>query len=350
MKKRERIILIGFVFLAFWGFSEAYLSIKGDSIPDITTSHPAIAAVVEDSVPSNNSLSLITEPNDGMTPVVSFIKNAQKSVDLIIYTLNDKEISGALISAKNRGVSVRVILNAGWEGVHSKTNQKTFDYLSSNGIAIKWSPEYFALMHQKTLIIDGNKALISTFNYDKTYYKKDREFGIVDTDPTDVSAILESFNSDWNSENKISSDGRDLVWSPGSEDILVALIASAKKSLRIYCLEMDEPAIEDALQSASRRGVDVEVLMSMQTSWLTAFRALTASGVKIRTYDSKAPIYIHAKVILVDDTRAFVGSENSSVSSLENNRELGIIFSKPDIISSILNTFKADWPGAVPFQ
>jgi phosphatidylserine/phosphatidylglycerophosphate/cardiolipin synthase-like enzyme len=113
---------------------------------------------------------------------------------------------------------------------------------------------------------------------------------------------------------------------------------------------MDEPAIEDALQSASRRGVDVEVLMSMQTSWLTAFRALTASGVKIRTYDSKALIYIHAKAIIVDDMKAFVGSENFSGPSLDDNRELGIIFSKPDIISSIQKTFESDWAGATVFQ
>lgn len=352
MKKRERILLTIFLLLTFWGLSGAYFSFNAGG-SDISKEHPAVASVIlsSDTRPeyNNESLSLMTMPDDTTSTVISLIQNAKKSVYLTIYTLSDKKIQNALVSAKNRGLDVRVILNAGWEGVPTKKNKATFDLLSSQGVNVRWSPDYFALMHQKTLIIDGEKALIMTFNLDRAYYKTGRDFGIINSDPIDVSAIISSFNSDWDSEGKISSDGKDLVWSPNSRDILVALIESAKKSLNIYSLEMDEDVIEDSLAEASRRGVDVKVLMSMQTSWLTAFRALTASGVQIRTFPEKAPLFIHAKVIIADESRAFVGSENFSANSLDNNRELGIIFTNRDIINSIIETFESDWGIAKPY-
>ncbi|MBP6884396.1 MAG: hypothetical protein KBC17_01060 [Candidatus Pacebacteria bacterium] len=353
MKKRERILLTSFLLLAFWGFSGAYLSL-GSQAKDISNEHPVIAELVrppsDTPVSYNQALSLLTMPDDTTASIISLIQNAKKSVDLTIYTLSDKKIQSALVSAKNRGVAVRVLLNAGWEGVPTKKNQTTFDSLSKQGVSVKWSPDYFALMHQKTLIVDGTKALIMTFNLDRAYYKTGRDFGILNSDPTDISAIIASFNSDWNGDNKVASDGKDLVWSPDSRLILVSLIESAKNSLDIYSLEMDEDIIEDALSDASRRGVEVKVLMSMQTSWLTAFRALTASGVEIRTFPEKAPLFIHAKVIIADESRAFVGSENFSANSLDNNRELGIIFTKADIISSIMKTFKSDWASATVFR
>jgi cardiolipin synthase len=45
--------------------------------------------------------------------------------------------------------------------------------------------------------------------------------------------------------------------------------------------------------------------------------------------------YIHAKMFLVDGQRAFVGSVNVSDNSLNNNRELGIIFDQADAVAIV---------------
>jgi phosphatidylserine/phosphatidylglycerophosphate/cardiolipin synthase-like enzyme len=53
--------------------------------------------------------------------------------------------------------------------------------------------------------------------------------------------------------------------------------------------------------------------------------------------------YVHAKMFLVDAQRAFIGSENVSDNSLNNNRELGIIFDQADAVQVVRQTFERDW-------
>ena len=119
--------------------------------------------------------------------------------------------------------------------------------------------------------------------------------------------------------------GRDLLWSPGSEKALVALIGSARHRLLVENEEMGAAPIIAALQSAARRGVQVEVVMTESSEWDSALNSLLQAGVHVRTYAYDAPLYIHAKAISVDGRRVFVGSENFSTESLDYNRELGIV-------------------------
>src|SRR5258708_36941752 len=52
---------------------------------------------------------------------------------------------------------------------------------------------------------------------------------------------------------------------------------------------------------------------------------------------------MHAKIIVVDGKKAFVGSENISAQSLDQNRELGIIVSDANVLSRLQTTFQKDW-------
>jgi phosphatidylserine/phosphatidylglycerophosphate/cardiolipin synthase-like enzyme len=76
--------------------------------------------------------------------------------------------------------------------------------------------------------------------------------------------------------------------------------------------------------------------------------------VRVRTYAPTAPLYIHAKAIVADagssQQRAFVGSENFSGASLDQNRELGILTSDPGIVARLAETIGADAAGADQWQ
>jgi cardiolipin synthase A/B len=52
---------------------------------------------------------------------------------------------------------------------------------------------------------------------------------------------------------------------------------------------------------------------------------------------------MHAKMMVADGSSAFVGSENISRNSLDNNRELGLIFSDQSLITTLQTTFQQDW-------
>ena len=298
----------------------------------------------------NSNLSLVVEPEQGITPLLVAITSATSSVDIVMYQLEDTQVQKALVQDAARGVTVHILLNKGYYGVQENDkNVPAYQYLSSNGVSVHWTPARFALTHQKTIVIDHYQAYIMTLNLTPQYYASGREFAIVDTDTLDVSAIESAFDSDWNDTSGPAPSGNDLVWSPGSETVLLSLINNATSTLDIYNEEMADTPIINALEDAARRGVTVRVDMTYSKSWKKALTALSASGVQVHTYAQNAPLYIHAKVVIEDGTQAFVGSENFSSNSLKKNRELGLIVESPVVIGQLQKVFEKDWSGGTSF-
>jgi cardiolipin synthase len=299
---------------------------------------------------SSAQLSLITEPTNGTGSLVAAIAHAHTSVDMVMYELEDTQVEAALAADARRGVRVRVLLNGGYYGEGFPENQPAYSYLSSHAVQVKWTPKYFALTHQKTFVVDDATAYILTQNLTSQYYSTSRDFGIVDDQPKDVSAIEQTFNADWNGEKVTPSNGADLVWSPGALNSQLSLINSAKHTIDIYNEEMADDQVTAALAAAAHRGVDVKVVMTTSSDWDSAFQQLTEAGVHVRTYAEDASLYIHAKMILVDGSRVFLGSQNFSTTSLDRNRELGIVVSSAPIIASLSRTFNGDYANATPFS
>ncbi len=317
----------------------------------------------------SGTLSLVTEPDDGVAPVLALINGVTKSLDLVIYELDDAQVEAALAADERRGVAVRVLLGAGYNGAPSTTpatvNASAYDFLRGHGVPVRWSPGYFSLTHQKTLVEDGSRALIMTFNLVSKYYATGRDFGVMDGDARDVAAIEDTFNDDWKGSGSNDparaalggnngDEGDDLLWSPGSAPALLEFINGARKSLYIYNEEMADADVTKALIDAAQRGVAVYVVMTGADEWKWQFAELSTAGAHVRTYaDTPESLYIHAKMIVADaggaSVRAFIGSENFSAASLGENRELGIVLSDKNIIASLVKTFTADWRDAIPF-
>jgi cardiolipin synthase len=84
-----------------------------------------------------------------------------------------------------------------------------------------------------------------------------------------------------------------------------------------------------ALRSAARRGVDVRIILPEKNNHRYAGQAarslyeeLLIAGVRIF---ERAPPFIHAKAMLIDDTIALVGTANLDIRSLELNYETTIL-------------------------
>lgn len=292
---------------------------------------------------------LIVEPDDGLVTLFSAITGATKSVDLVIYELDDTNVEQALCDAHTRGVVVRVLIeNVSTYGKHP--NDRAHDALESCGVSVKWAPSYFALVHQKTLIADDTQAIVMTFNLMSKYYSSSRDFGITTTDPVDVAAIAATFDADWAGQRTTAAAGNSLVWSPDSAPTLLALINSASSTLDVYSQLMSDRRIIDALKAVDQRGVRVRVIMTYATNWKEALNELTQAGVEVRTYASSASRYIHAKAMVADGSEAFVGSENFSRASLDANRELGVLLTRPSIVDELESTFASDWATARPYS
>ena len=87
-------------------------------------------------------------------------------------------------------------------------------------------------------------------------------------------------------------------------------------------------------------------------SWIAtnsdAATFLTAAGVPVRRMLSPR---VHAKTIVADGAQAYLGSENLSATSLDKNREVGLIltWTEADAVQLVADTFEADWLAATAF-
>jgi cardiolipin synthase A/B len=322
-------------------------------LPSVTASATAsqVTGAIANHSPSASGLSgVLEEPSSlgssaGMQAVYNFLLSAKKSVDITVYTFVDPTMVQDLASDVQRGVKVRVILDTNLE---HKTNAATFTALQKAGVSVVWAWTTYHATHEKCYIVDDKEALVSSINADDADYPNFRDFGVWDTDSADVSAIEAVFNADFAHKAITPSDGSDLVWSPGSEPALLAVVNGAKKTLSLETEELSSASMVSALVAAAKRGVDVEVTMTNETTYDSEWSEIVAAGGHVHLYaDSSKALYIHAKVISADaglsDQKIYVGSINFSTPSMNDNRELGIITTSSSIVKDVSGVVNGDF-------
>jgi phosphatidylserine/phosphatidylglycerophosphate/cardiolipin synthase-like enzyme len=296
----------------------------------------------------NQGYTLLTQPTSGRDQILSLINGAQTSINLTIYEIEDPQFISALTAAAKRGVNVRVLYNHYSFAQYSHDpNAQYVAQLNAGGVQTKEAAQTFTVTHQKTFTIDDSVSVIMTFNLCPSYFSTTRDFGIITSDPGQVAEITQVFEADW-AYQPVSVSQSALVWSPdNSRSKILDLINSATRTLDVYNEETSDKASMAALIAAAKRGVTVRFITailkssSSPTDGNAAERAtLNANGVQAK---GLANPYIHAKMILADGAQVFLGSENFSSTSLDKNRELGIILNDSSIISSIEGTFESDW-------
>jgi cardiolipin synthase A/B len=282
-----------------------------------------------------------------MTWFYDQINNAKTSIDLVMYELQDTTAEQDLGDAASRGVDVRVILDEREES----ENAAAYSYLKAHGVSVVYSWSKYYYTHEKSMVIDGTTADIMTLNLQSQYYSTTRDFGVVDTNAKDITAMVKVFNADYAHTAVTPGAGTDLVWSPTTAQAdLTALINNAKSSLEIYSEEMDDTTITGDLVAAAQRGVSVKLCGENEDGeYDSEYNTLYKAGVQISYYSSSTGFYIHAKVINVDygtsTAKIFIGSQNFSNTSLTENRELGLTISNTPIEKTINTDFNKDFAG-----
>jgi len=113
--------------------------------------------------------------------------------------------------------------------------------------------------------------------------------------------------------------------------VLLELIDSACDEVLLASPYVDQPAVRaiaSALLDARRKGVDVRVITSPgRAQGFASFATQVEScrAVKITEVRTEiSPLGSHAKVLVVDRQRAYVGSANLTAAGLERNIEVGV--------------------------
>jgi len=286
---------------------------------------------------------LIVEPDDGREPITSEIEAARESIDIFIYILTDKVIIESLVDAEARGVDVRVIMEEHPYGGFGNP-EEVVAKLSSAGAETKWSSSEFTFTHAKTMLFDRRVVAILNLNLTRSGFDDNREFGVISTWPQDVQLAQALFDADWSGSHTVVNDS--LVVSPdNSRQVIVDLIDDADQSIQMYAEVVRDSEIVDRLRVAEKRGVEVQIILSPDSDprWGVIEEHLIESGVEVRI---SKDLYIHAKAIVVDGTSAYVGSQNFTMTSLDENREIGIIVGELALIDRIESAFQTDFSAA----
>jgi hypothetical protein len=296
---------------------------------------------------ASGTLTLSTLPDNGENAIYNFVNSATSSVDVTIYELKDQTLENDLVAREKAGLNVRVIMDQ----AQKSYNTGAYNVLTAGGVGVVWSSTAFTYTHQKTITIDNDESYISSGNFDTTYYATSRDFGVFDTDPNDVSAIVAVFNADYAHTSITPSDGDDLVWSPtDSQTQLLSLINGAQHSLDIEQEEFSDSTLVNAIVADENRGVTVRVVIEDPSDYTSELNEVTSAGGKVTGYSSSTGFYIHAKTVIADygysTAKAFVGSENFSSNSLNDNRELGLITTNSGVVSGLESAFSGDFTGS----
>lgn len=207
--------------------------------------------------------SLYFSPSANFQNIIEGIHSAQKSIQLVIFHLNDTEVELALIDAHTRGVKVEVIL----DGLSLKLPwlSSSKKHLEKAGVSVTASSKAFKITHQKTMVVDDLVAYVTTMNLTKKV-KTTRDWGFITRNPAIIAEMDAVFAADL--KNAAASTNQtpalkntNLLWSPvNSKDKLVALIDSAKKTLIGTVENLGNADIQKALIRAATRGVLIKFI------------------------------------------------------------------------------------------
>jgi phosphatidylserine/phosphatidylglycerophosphate/cardiolipin synthase-like enzyme len=289
---------------------------------------------------ADTQVTLFTQPDSGEAPVVSILDKAQKEILMVVYLLSDKQVIASLEQAQARGVHVVVMLEQHPFG-GGNLNQKTAEELKSKQVEVGWASPDFSLTHQKSIIVDQTYLFILNQNLTTAAFSKNREYNILDTNPTDIQEVRNMFIADWQRKPFTPSQTHLIISPKSSRDGITQLIQNTQKSLDIEVeIISDESIINELLSLATTRQIRlITPTFSQISSNEEAVRKLAAGGVLVRLLSSP---YVHAKLIL-SDQKAYIGSVNLSSQSMDENRELGIMIEQPEIIQTLRTDFETDW-------
>jgi phosphatidylserine/phosphatidylglycerophosphate/cardiolipin synthase-like enzyme len=128
---------------------------------------------------------------------------------------------------------------------------------------------------------------------------------------------------------------------------IATAIDEARTSIDLSMYELSDPVIERDLVTRARDGVDVRVVLNAdydgRSENATAAALLRAGSVHVVW--APANQIFHAKYLVIDNTRAYIGTGNLVSSDYPTTRDFWISDAQPADVSAIVATFNGDFTG-----
>lgn len=333
-----------------------------------------------------NRVALLHNGNNAFSALIAALQHASHSIHMEYYIFRDdrigRTIADILMRKARSGVEVRVLYDAvgSWSldrGIIRHLRLAGAAVHSYAPLRFPWfTPRAARRNHRKIVVVDGRVAFLGGINIAKYYLDGDNlgrwrdEHLRIEGDA--VGDLQRIFAHDWAAAGGRAFPAERYVAShdvrerlpvqivraeeglsrPTLMDAYAAAILRARHTVRISSpYIMPPPLLLDALRIAVRSGVRVAVMTpSHSDSRFTdliseSFAAdLLDAGVELYLYENG---FLHAKLLVVDDRVASVGTANMDYRSLEDNLEVTAFLYGREAVAELSDTFDRDLTSCV---
>jgi phosphatidylserine/phosphatidylglycerophosphate/cardiolipin synthase-like enzyme len=257
----------------------------------------------------------VLHPAERKAALLNVIGAARRRLVLSLFRCDDFSILDALAAALERGCEVEAILTKRAKG-GKKRLKKLWGALEEMGAVVTRYADPVVKYHAKYLVADGTTAIITTLNPTRKCFTRSWDAVLITEDASVVKGLLTLFRADAAGKplpprRPIS---RRLVVGPErSRSEIRALINGAKSSIRILDHKLSDPDVVALLRDRRDEGVTVTVLGKQP----------------IRGFDP------HGKMMIIDESRAVLGSTALSTLSLDFRREVSIVIHDPGLVKQL---------------
>ncbi len=246
------------------------------------------------------------------TAIVSYISKAREAVYIEAYAFTWRDLAQTLASLAQRGVQIYVVLSGNVYGGIPTTEKQLVQYLQQSGVHVAYNYD-FRFVHAKAFVIDNKTVILGSIN--PTYSGVTNDLGL--------DVVVENSTLARQIAAIILNDYRGVYPSYN----YVGIVISPINSYQYLSWLLDRPgrayaAVEEIFSSSGL----ADALMSKAA--VVIARVTDVQGV--RTVGD-----LTAKVIVVGDY-VYVGSVNLSGSSINNNRELGLLLHCPSLAEAAI--------------
>lgn len=268
---------------------------------------------------------------DRRAAVLAVIRHARHRLSLSLFRCNDKEIFRELQAAVVRGVDVEVLVTSRAKGGKKKL-RKLWQRLENTGAAVHAYTDPVVKYHAKYVVADEGPALVTSLNFTKKCFAKTCDAIVVTHDQEVVSALRQLMASDRDGSAAPDALTSRLILGPErARRQFTTLIQEARSSILLIDAKLSDPDLLALLDERRAAGVAVHV----------------------HQHDRVGDLKSHGKIMLIDGTRAVVGSLALTAMSLDFRREVAIEITNPAAVSDVQALFRSIGvtvvePGPVP--
>lgn len=281
--------------------------------------------------------------------LIQVINAAQRSLDIAIFELDLPEVGDAILAARNRGVSVRLVTDSDELEISD-----TLARLQKAGIPIV-GDERSPLMHNKFVVVDGQAVWTGSWNFTANDTYRNNNHALYIQSPQlaqnyatefDEMFIQHAFGptSPANTPYPQLQIGDTLIetcFAPEDQCVnkLIQAVSQARQSIRFMAFSFTHDGLAQAISERARAGVAVQGVFERRGSEtdFSEFGRLRQQNLDV--WQDGNPYTLHHKVIIIDDKTVVAGSLNFSDNAAESNDENTLIIHDAVITGQFLAEF-----------